>query len=77
VDEFSSKGIFSGGQGYAFRRKKIGRLDQFAELMSEHDLETGDVGGNAGECAIRMGLHRRQGNLMLQRLRKGLGWQAQ
>jgi len=54
----------------------MGALDRFAEELSKHDLETGDQGGNAGECAIRLGYRRTQGNAMLQRVRKAMGYQA-
>lgn len=58
---------------------KIGdmQLDQFAELISRHDLATGDVGGDCQLAARRMGQdHPLYGNNMLQKLRKRLGWQA-
>lgn len=76
--DYSAKGLFSSrGQGRNFhRRSKMGALDRFAELMSEHDTETGDRGGDARSCASRMGLNAASGNGMLQRIRKRLGPQA-
>lgn len=75
--EYSGKGLFSSrGQGRNFHRRKLGALDRFAELMSEHDTETGDRGGDARACAQRMGLKAASGNGLLQRIRKRLGPQA-
>lgn len=79
----SARGIWgnssrSYGQGRNFRRgrKPTGALDRFAELLSEHDLETGDLGGNVRLCAQRMGIKPAHGNTMLQRIRQRLGPQA-
>lgn len=86
--EHSSKGLFqTPGHGRNFRRRirpQEGALDRFAALLAEHvspedaarSGKDADPGGNAGECAVRMGQKRAQGNLMLQRIRKKLGWQA-
>lgn len=80
----SSRGIFgttaSGGRafnGKRFRKKtQAGALDRFAEELSKHDLATGDPGGDARVAARRAGCKAAQGNAMLQRIRKRLGWQA-
>lgn len=55
------------------QHKRLRQLDQFAELLSHHDAATGDPGGNAAECARRLGLDPATGNGMLQRLRRELG----
>lgn len=57
-------------------RKSQGRLDEFAELLSLHDIELGERGGDAQKVARIMGLAHATGNGLLQRIRKGLGWQA-
>lgn len=80
----SSKGLFrstaSGGRAFNGRRfhKKTqsGALDRFAEELSRHDLATGDEGGDVRASARRCGCKAAQGNAMLQRIRKRLGWQA-
>jgi hypothetical protein len=76
----SAKGLFdSAGNGRNFRvrrRRGMDALDRFAELLSHHDLTTGDHGGDARACARRMGLNPASGNGMLQRLRRRLGPQA-
>lgn len=75
----SAKGLFdSAGNGRNFRRRRSGldALDRFAELLSQHDLETGDRGGDPRASARRMGLSPASGNGMLQRLRRRLGPQA-
>lgn len=55
------------------RHKRLRKLDRFAELLSHHDLASGDHGGNAADCARRLGLDPVTGNGMLQRLRRELG----
>lgn len=57
-------------------RKSQGKLDDFAEALSRHSLELGDRGGDAQKVAKALGLAHDTGNGLLQRLRKGLGWQA-
>jgi hypothetical protein len=77
-----ARGIFrsTASAGRAFRfarnRNRLGSIDRFAELLSEHNLETGDVGGDVAECARKMGLKPGSGNGMLHRIRKQLGPQA-
>mgnify|MGYP001574832605 CR=1 FL=1 len=56
--------------------KEMGRLDMFADLLSRHDLETGDAGGDVAACALNMGWTREHGNAMLQRISRGVGRQA-
>ena len=56
--------------------RPIRTIDRFAELLSEHDLATGDPGGNVRKCAGRMGMAAQDGNALMQRIRRGLGWQA-
>lgn len=72
AEEFSGKGLFStAGHGRNFRvGRPIGAIERFAELLSEHDVEAGDPGGNVAACARRMGLKPAQGNAMLQRIRR-------
>lgn len=88
----SAKGLFrttaSGGRAFtAFRRRqnRLGALDRFAEELSKHtdqeDIDAGrgtalDPGGDCRVCARRIGARAEQGNAMLQRIRKRLGWQA-
>lgn len=76
----SAKGIFStSGCGRNFRHRRFpkpGALDRFAQLLSEHDLETGDKGGDVRAVAQRMGIKPQAGHAMLQRIRRGLGPQA-
>jgi len=63
--------------------RPIRQIDKFAELMSEWtapedarpDLPA-DPGGNAADCARRLGLKPSAGNGLLQRMRRDLGWQA-
>lgn len=50
------------------------QIDRFAELLAQHG--PGDTGGHVGKCAERMGLSREEGNSILQKMRKDLGWQA-
>ncbi len=61
----------------------IRQIDRFAELLSQWTAEEdatvacpADPGGDAAECARRLGLSRASGNGMLQRLRRDLGPQA-
>ena len=72
ADDYSGKGLFStAGHGRNFhRRRPMGAIERFAELLSEHDTETGDRGGNVATCARRMGIKPSQGNAMLQRIRR-------
>lgn len=85
----SAKGIFaatsSRGLNFGSKRRKGDTLDRFAEELSKHstpeDVAAGtalvvDEGGNAGECAVRIGLKRASGNGLLQRIRQRLGPQA-
>jgi len=81
----SSVGVFattaSGGRAFNGRRFHKGRgrkgaLDRFAEELAKHDTVTGDLGGDVRVAATRAGCKAQQGNAMLQRLRKKLGWQA-
>lgn len=80
----SARGVFAttASSGRAFNGKRFrpkgqsGALDRFAEELSKHDTETGDKGGNVRSCARRAGCNAAQGNAMLQRIRKRLGWQA-
>lgn len=80
----SAKGIFAAtaSSGRAFNGKRFktktkqGALDRFAMELARHDLATGDEGGDVRAAAIRAGCKPQQGNAMLQRLRKRLGWQA-
>jgi hypothetical protein len=78
----TAKGIFggsaSGGRAFsAYRRRKaMDATERFAELLSEHDLETGDPGGDVGRVSRRMGISPKNGNAMLQRIRRKLGPQA-
>lgn len=87
----TAKGIFGGSAtgGRAFRsfrrRKKMDAVDRFAELLSEHmdedDVKAGrathlDPGGDVVKCSRRMGITPRNGNAMLQRIRRRLGSQA-
>ncbi len=79
VEEYTGKGLFSSaGAGRAFRhrRRKTGALDRFAEELSHHSIADGDLGGDARASAQRAGCRPEQGNAMLQRIRKRLGWQA-
>ena len=79
-----AKGIFGGsaprygGRRFNWQRRRLGALDRFAELLSEHDADEGGTnrGGNVAECARRMGIKPSAGNAMLQRIRKRLGPQA-
>ena len=57
-------------------RNRVGTMNQFADLLAEHDLETGDEGGDVKACAARMGTSYAYANAMLQRIRKKLGSQA-
>jgi hypothetical protein len=63
------------------------QIDRFAELIAEHvdsyDVAAGrapalDPGGNCAAAARVLGLRNptRDGNCLLQRLRRDLGWQA-
>lgn len=54
----------------------IRQIDRFAELIAEHDIATGDRGGDPRKAARRMGLDPARGNSLLQRLRQDLGPQA-
>ena len=75
----SAKGLFStAGHGRNFRRgrRSSGAIDRFAQLLSEHDLKTGDPGGDVRACAQRLGVKTQAGHAMLQRIRRGLGPQA-
>lgn len=79
AEELTGKGIFSSaGSGRAFRhrRRKSGALDRFAEELAKHSVPDGDPGGDARASAQRAGCRPEQGNVMLQRIRKKLGWQA-
>lgn len=77
-----SAGYAFGGKRARMMRAKLdalrerNRLDQFAELLAHHDLESGHPGGDVPECARAMGLRPVDGNAMLQRIRKRLGPQA-
>ncbi len=75
----SSVGVFattaSGGRAFNGRRfhkgkGRKGALDRFAEELAN------DPSGNVRTAAIRAGCKAQQGNAMLQRIRKRLGWQA-
>ena len=57
-------------------KDKSDTLDRFAELLSEHDLETGDVGGDAEKCGRAMGFTPGYGRKMLSKLRAKMGAQA-
>jgi DNA-binding MarR family transcriptional regulator len=46
----------------------ISTLDRFAEHLSEH--------GDASRAATQLGFHEAYGRVLLQKLVKGLGWQA-
>ncbi len=79
----SAKGIFggtaTGGRAFAVwrhKKQRQGALDRFAEELARHDLSTGDHGGDVRAAAIRAGCKAQQGQAMLQRLRKRIGWQA-
>lgn len=78
----TAKGIFGGSAtgGRAFRsyrkRKRMDATEKFAELLSHHDLETGDVGGDVAKVSRRMGIKPQNGNAILQRIRRRLGPQA-
>lgn len=56
--------------------RKSPLTDQFAQELEMHDLATGDRGGDVAVCAARLGISQRQGNQILQRLRRKLGKQA-
>lgn len=51
-------------------------LDRFAELLSEHDAEAGDPGGNVRAVAKTMGISYGYARVMLQRLCAIFGDQA-
>lgn len=87
----SAKGIFGGSAtgGRAFsayrKRRAMDATHRFAELLSEHmteeDVAAGrathlDRGGDVAKVSRRMGISSANGNAMLQRIRKRLGWQA-
>jgi hypothetical protein len=75
----NARGLFStAGHGRNFRRgrPRAGTIDRFAQLLSEHDLETGDRGGDVRACSQRLGVKVQAGHAMLQRIRRGLGPQA-
>lgn len=80
---FTHRGHNLGSTIY-FAQRKGGRrvkganpaLDNFAEALSEHDLETGDKGGDLKTVAARLGISHAYANALLQRLRKKLGGQA-
>ena len=82
VEGHTAKGIFGGSAsgGRAFRtyrrRKAMDATERFAELLSKHDLETGDHGGNVQRVSRQMGITSQNGNAMLQRIRRRLGPQA-
>lgn len=63
--------------------EKLSKIDQFAELLSEHIIpahaKPGQVpkkGGNVAVCAAKMGKDAKYGNAVLQKIRRGLGPQA-
>lgn len=76
----NARGIFPApaNKGLAFRTRRrvkgMRQIDRFAELLAQHG--PGDTGGHVGKCAERMGLSREEGNSILQKMRKDLGWQA-
>lgn len=84
----SAKGVFhtpTTSHRYNWRRKHQGALDRFAAELAKHsdqgDVDAGratelDPGGDTRACARRIGARPEQGPLMLQRIRKRLGWQA-
>ena len=87
----TAKGIFGGSAtgGRAFRsyrkRAAMDATHRFAELLSEHmdeeDIAAGratelDPGGDVVKTSRRMGISPKNGNAMLQRIRRRLGPQA-
>lgn len=51
-------------------------LDRFCDLIADHNLATGDRGGDCQRAAERLGFPREYGNSLLQKIRKRLGPQA-
>lgn len=48
-------------------------MDRLADALAEHDLATGDTGGDIGKAAEAIGVSRAYANTMLQRMRRRLG----
>lgn len=76
---FANRG-HSGGRAFAAyraRQKKaypVGdKMDQLADALAEHDLETGDVGGDLRKAAAKIGVSYAYAAAMLSRMRKRLG----
>lgn len=61
----------------AVRRKKAypvgAKMNALADALAEHDLETGDIGGDIAKAAAKIGVSPAYANAMLQRMRKRLG----
>lgn len=58
------------------RRSRTQPLDRFAELLSRHDLESGDPGGSITLVASQIGIPTSTGYQMFRRIRERLGPQA-
>jgi len=51
-------------------------VDEFADLLSRHDLESGDLGGSIADCADRMGISKQMGDRLFGKIISGLGHQS-
>lgn len=69
-----------GGFPYQPRRKAaypVGdKMDQLADALADHDLDTGDPGGNLTKAAAVIGMKRDYAQTLFQRMRRRLGEQA-
>lgn len=71
-------GVFSTARtGHNLRSRKNTRtqkqpIERFADLLAEHNLATGDLGGSVIVVSTRMGISPKVGNAMLQRMRRDL-----
>ena len=66
---------WAGARNHQIKRATLA-LDRFASALAEHDLETGDKGGDLRVVALRLNISYSYANAMLQRIKKRLGGQA-
>lgn len=52
------------------------KIDIFAALLSVHDLEKGNVGGDVAKCAKAIKINLPTARAMIRKIEKDLGWQS-
>ena len=73
---FNATRAYGSALQYRRRLERSRKIDQFADLLAEHDADAGEPGGNITVCATKMGITPKEGNEIMQRIRRALGPQA-